>query len=155
MIFRTRQRSGFNKPIPDLAGYIQQQLIDRPDTKIYLGIDSKVSADHCTYILVIAFRYGSNGVHYIFSKEQTEMPNTKWQRLMNEIERLMNFVSWFKDNLPYTIYAVDVDVNADERHFSNKLHSLATGWGHSLGVNVITKPEEVVASRAADWLLNH
>ena len=151
MIFRTTK----NKPIADIGSYIQQQLSDRPDTKIYLGIDSKAYADHCSYVLVIAFRYGSNGVHYIFSKETTEMPNTKWQRLMNEIERLMNFVSWFKDNLPYTIYAVDVDVKANKQYFSNKLYTLATGWGHSLGVQVITKPEEVVASKAADWVLNH
>jgi predicted RNase H-related nuclease YkuK (DUF458 family) len=120
-----------------------------------VGIDSKTNATTCTYALVIAFRYGNNGVHYIYNKRHDIVPVNKWHRLMNEIEHVMNFVSWFKYSLPFTIYAVDMDVNEDKQHFSNRLHAIAIGWGASLGVNVITKPYEVVASRAADYLINH
>jgi predicted RNase H-related nuclease YkuK (DUF458 family) len=151
MIFRHGTTS---KPIASVSTYVLEQLALRPDTKIYIGIDSKVRGDTCRYALVIAFRYGNNGVHYIFNKDITTPPATKWQRLMEEIERLMNFVSWFKDHIPVEIYAVDIDVNSDERFYSYKLHALATGWASSLGVRVITKPDLVVASRAADYLVN-
>jgi predicted RNase H-related nuclease YkuK (DUF458 family) len=152
MIFR----HGTTKlPVSDLQVYIQQQLMLRPDTKIYIGIDSKATVETCAYALVIAFRYSNNGVHYIYNKEYTAGPHSKWERLMNEIERLMNFTSWFKDNVPYTIHAVDVDVNECKQHYSNRLHAIAVGWGHSLGVKVITKPHEVIASKAADYIVNH
>lgn len=151
MVFR---HGTTRKPIPSLSNYVMDQIVYRPDTKIYIGIDSKVRGDECRYALVIAFRYGNNGVHYIYNKDVTAKPTTKWQRLMAEIERLMNFVSWFKEHIPVEIYAVDIDVNADERFYSHKLHALATGWASSLGVRVITKPDLVIASRAADYLVN-
>jgi len=79
---------------------------------------------------------------------------TKWERLMGEIERTMTFATWFVENSPVKLFAIDFDLNQDKKYYSNKLINLATGWGGSLGVTVYTKPDEVVASKAADHLTN-
>jgi predicted RNase H-related nuclease YkuK (DUF458 family) len=73
---------------------------------------------------------------------------------MGEVERIMNFATWFTENSPVRLHAIDFDLNQNKQYYSNKLLNLATGWGGSLGIPVYTKPDEVVASKAADHLTN-
>ena len=142
------------KPI-EILSYTLKQIQDNPDTKVYIGGDSKLKSDGTiVYYTVVAYRYGSRGVHYVYHKEVVTRKLTKWERLMGEIERIMTFVTWFTENSPIRLHAIDFDLNQDKKYYSNKLVTLATGWGTSLGIQVFTKPDEVVASKAADYLTN-
>lgn len=139
----------------EILSYTLNQIKENPDTKVYIGGDSKLKSDgNIVYYTVVAFRYGSRGVHYVYSKDVVTRKLTKWERLMGEIERIMNFATWFLENSPVKLHAIDFDLNQDKKYYSNKLVNLATGWGGSLGVTVYTKPDEVVASKAADHLTN-
>ena len=139
----------------EILSYTLNQIKENPDTKVYIGGDSKLKSDGTiVYYTVVAFRYGSRGVHYVYNKDVVTRKLTKWERLMGEIERIMNFATWFLENSPVKLHAIDFDLNQDKKYYSNKLVNLATGWGGSLGVTVYTKPDEVVASKAADHLTN-
>lgn len=149
-LFRTSR----NQPV-EILSYTLNQIQNNPDTKVYVGGDSKLKSNGTiVYYTVVAYRYGSRGVHYVYNKEIVERKMTKWERLMGEIERIMNFATWFLENSPVKLHAIDFDLNQDKKYFSNRLVNLATGWGGSLGVTIYTKPDEVVASKAADHLTN-
>ena len=139
----------------DILSYTLKQVNKHPDLKIYVGGDSKLKGDgNIVYYTVVAYRYGTRGVHYVYHKDTITHKMTKWNRLMGEVERIMTFATWFCENSPIRLHAIDFDLNQDTRYYSNKLVNLATGWGSSLGIPVHTKPDEVVASKAADHLTN-
>lgn len=148
-LFKTSQ----GKPVSILS-YTLKQIQNNPDTRIYVGGDSKLRNGVITYYTVVAYRYGSRGVHYVYNKDIITYKMTKWERLMGEVERIMNFATWFTENSPVRLHAIDFDLNQNKQYYSNKLLNLATGWGGSLGIPVYTKPDEVVASKAADHLTN-
>jgi len=150
-VFRTLNGNPIN-----ILSHTLEQIKINPDVKIYIGGDSKLKSNgSIVYYTVVAYRYGGRGVHYVFNKEVVERKMTKWDRLMGEIERIMTFATWFTENSPVKLYAIDFDLNQDKRYYSNKLVNIAIGWGGSLGVPVYTKPDEVVASKAADHLTNN
>ena len=150
-VFRTLNGNPIN-----ILSHTLEQIKTNPDVKIYIGGDSKLKGNgSIVYYTVVAYRYGGRGVHYVFNKEVVERKMTKWDRLMGEIERIMTFATWFIENSPVKLYAIDFDLNQDKRYYSNKLVNIAIGWGGSLGVPVYTKPDEVVASKAADHLTNN
>ena len=143
------------KPI-NILSYSLDQIKNNPDVRVYIGGDSKLKSNGTiVYYTVVAYRYGGRGVHYVYNKEIIERKMTKWDRLMGEIERIMDFATWFTENSNVKLHAIDFDLNQDKKHYSNKLVNIATGWGGSLGVPVYTKPDEVVASKAADHLTNN
>ena len=148
-IFKTPQGRSIN-----ILSYTLKQIQDNPDTRIYVGGDSKLKNGVINYYTVVAYRYGSRGVHYVYNKDIVNYRLTKWERLMGEVERIMNFATWFLENSPVRLHAIDFDLNQDKKYYSNKLITVATGWGGSLGIPVYTKPDEVVASKAADHLTN-
>ena len=138
----------------EILSYTLKQIQNNPDTKIYVGGDSKKKGGSITYYTVVAYRYGTRGVHYVYNKEVVTHKLNKWERVMGEVERIMSFATWFTENSPVRLHAIDFDLNQDKKHYSNKLLTIATGWGGSLGIPVYTKPDEVVASKAADHLTN-
>ena len=139
----------------DILSYTLKQVQKYPDLKIYVGGDSKLRGDGTiVYYTVVAYRYGSRGVHYVYNKEVVTQKLDRFNRLMGEVERIMTFATWFSENSPIRLHAIDFDLNQNTRYYSNKLVNLATGWGSSLGIQVRTKPDEVVASKAADYLTN-
>lgn len=146
-----RKLSG--EPISILP-YTLKQIQNNPDTKVYIGGDSKMRDNTIVYYVVVAYRYGSRGVHYVYNKEVGPVNLTKWERLTEEVTKIIDFATWFTENSSVRLYALDFDLNQDNRYYSNRLLNMATGWGGSLGVPVYTKPDEVVASRAADHLTN-
>lgn len=150
-VFRTLDGKSVN-----ILSYTLEQIKTNPDVKIYIGGDSKLKGSKgIIYYTVVAYRYGNRGVHYVFNKEIVEREMSKWDRLMGEIERIINFATWFIENSPVKLYAIDFDLNQNKKHYSNKLVNIAIGWGGSLGVPIYTKPDEVVASKAADHLTNN
>lgn len=52
------------------------------------------------------------------------------------------------------IYQVDLDFNQDDTHDSHRLVSAGEGLFSGLGYNVKSKPDELIAARAADHLLH-
>lgn len=145
------------KNIENLPEYILKVLEQYKDVKIHIGTDSQRHKRYIHFATVIAFRYGTRGVHYIYQFKRVKMFQTIQARLTHEIELTVNLVMWLKDNMPFLkIEALEADVNIDEKWESNKVYGLATGWLQGVAdpeTKVLAKPELLVAIRAANHVV--
>ena len=102
------------------------------------------------YTSVIAYRLGTRGVHYILSKSSCEAINDIWKRLWLEAEYSIQVAEWLTKagkcsrlKLIWIIILMKI-INL------HKLISATKGWANSLGYKVNVKPNNQIATRAAD-----
>lgn len=120
------------------------------DVSIFIGTDSQTKGYFTNYSTVIAYRYGNRGVHYIVANEKLNKIKDMWTRLWKETEMSIEVANWFTENIKLKVQ-IDMDYNEDKFAGSNKLISAAKGWAMSLGYKVNTKPQCLIACKAADY----
>ena len=125
-------------------------LRDYPTVKIHIGSDSQNIGKKTKYATVIAYRYGSRGVHYILSKKTELLIKDMWTRLWKEAEMSIDIAQWLTRQVSVRV-EIDMDYNSDENFKSNKLISATKGWANSLGYKVNVKPNNQIATKAADY----
>ena len=125
-------------------------LRDYPTVKIHIGSDSQNIGKKTKYATVIAYRYGSRGVHYILSKKNELLIKDMWTRLWKEAEMSIDIAQWLTRQVSVRV-EIDMDYNSDENFKSNKLISATKGWANSLGYKVNVKPNNQIATKAADY----
>ena len=125
-------------------------LRDYPNVKIHIGSDSQNIGKKTKYATVIAYRYGSRGVHYILSKKNELLIKDMWTRLWKEAEMSIDIAQWLTHQVSVRV-EIDMDYNSDENFKSSKLISATKGWANSLGYKVNVKPNNQIATKAADY----
>ena len=125
-------------------------LRDYPTVKIHIGSDSQNIGKKTKYATVIAYRYGSRGVHYILSKKTELLIKDMWTRLWKEAEMSIDIAQWLTNQVSIRV-EIDMDYNSDENFKSSKLISATKGWANSLGYKVNVKPNNQIATKAADY----
>lgn len=125
-------------------------LRDYPTVKIHIGSDSQNIGKKTKYATVIAYRYGNRGVHYILSKKTELLIKDMWTRLWKEAEMSIDIAQWLTHQVSVRV-EIDMDYNSDENFKSNKLISATKGWANSLGYKVNVKPNNQIATKAADY----
>ena len=125
-------------------------LKDYPNVQIHIGSDSQNVGKKTRYATVIAYRYGSRGVHYILSKKNESLLKDMWSRLWKEAEMSIDVAEWLTNQISVRV-EIDMDYNSDENFKSSKLISATKGWANSLGYKVNVKPNNQIATRAADY----
>lgn len=125
-------------------------LRDYPTVKIHIGSDSQNIGKKTKYATVIAYRYGSRGVHYILSKKTEILIKDMWTRLWKEAEMSIDIAQWLTHQVSVRV-EIDMDYNSDENFKSSKLISATKGWANSLGYKVNVKPNNQIATKAADY----
>ena len=123
---------------------------DYPTVKIHIGSDSQNIGKKTKYATVIAYRYGSRGVHYILSKKTELLIKDMWTRLWKEAEMSIDVAQWLTHQVSVRV-EIDMDYNSDENFKSSKLISATKGWANSLGYKVNVKPNNQIATKAADY----
>ena len=123
---------------------------DYPTVKIHIGSDSQNIGKRTKYATVIAYRYGSRGVHYILSKKTELLIKDMWTRLWKEAEMSIDIAQWLTHQVSVRV-EIDMDYNSDENFKSSKLISDTKGWANSLGYKVNVKPNNQIATKAADY----
>ncbi len=73
-----------------------------------------------------------------------------WKRLWLEAEYSIKVAEWLTNQVSIQV-EIDMDYNSDESFKSNKLISATKGWANSLGYKVNVKPNNQIATRAADY----
>ena len=121
-----------------------------PYVEINIGTDSQNINRQSRYTTVIAYRLGSRGVHYILSKTHVNIIRDMWTRLWKEAEFSVDTAEWLTKKVSIRV-EIDMDYNEDESYKSHKLISAAKGWANSLGYKVNVKPNNQIATRAADY----
>lgn len=142
--------------VHDLKEYVSNifaKHVLSEDFKVYVGCDSQNSRYNTCYVTVIAFRFSRNGTHFIFCRDNVR-PKIKdrWPRLWGEVERSLEVAQWLKSN-GFKVDCVDLDFNRKEIARSNEMVKSAKGYILGFGFNTSVKPEEQVASRAADHIV--
>ena len=125
-------------------------LKDYPNVQIHIGSDSQNVGKKTRYATVIAYRYGSRGVHYILSKKNESLLKDMWSRLWKEAEMSIDVAEWLTNQISVRV-EIDMDYNSDENFKSSKLISATKGWANSLGYKVNVKPNNQIATKAADY----
>ena len=123
---------------------------DYPTVKIHIGSDSQNIGKKTKYATVIAYRYGSRGVHYILSRKNELLIKDMWTRLWKEAEMSIDIAQWLTHQVSVRV-EIDMDYNSDENFKSSKLISATKGWANSLGYKVNVKPNNQIATKAADY----
>ena len=134
----------------DTVEHTLKILRDYPTVKIHIGSDSQNIGKKTKYATVIAYRYGSRGVHYILSKKNELLIKDMWTRLWKEAEMSIDIAQWLTHQVSVRV-EIDMDYNSDENFKSSKLISATKGWANSLGYKVNVKPNNQIATKAADY----
>lgn len=133
----------------DVVKHTIKILKEHPNAEIHIGTDSQNNKHITKYATVIAYRYGSKGVHYIVYKQNIPRINDIFTRLWKETEMSLEIAEWLNQHVNVKIQ-IDMDYNSDEEYKSNKLISACKGWATSLGYIVNVKPDNQIATHAAD-----
>lgn len=135
--------------IVNVVEHTLNQLQKDPYLEIHIGTDSQNTGRKTVYSTVIAYRYNSKGVHYIRSTSSIPKIRDMFQRLWKEAEMTIEVAQWLGTQLNVKVQ-VDFDFNADECFKSSSLVNSTVGWATSLGYKVNIKPDNQIATRAAD-----
>lgn len=135
--------------IPYLKAYIKQK--NNMEIKIHVGCDSQIKSGKTTYVSTIVLHMGYSGCHILYKKEVVPKQLDLWSKLWGEVERTVELTRYLI-NHQVEIESINLDLNDNPMHASNKLVSSALGFAMSTGVNVRIKPEILPAISAADNL---
>ena len=134
----------------DIPKHTLDILNECPYIEIHIGTDSQNHRRNTVYVTAIAYRYGNRGVHYIYNKQKIKKIRDKWSRLWNECEYSIEVANWLTSKINVKV-EIDLDYNSEEKHFSSRLVGPAVGWVNSLGYKANIKPDNQIATRAADY----
>lgn len=126
-----------------------------PSIKYRVGCDSLNIRDKTIYITVLVGVYpNNNGAFVVYLKDKVPKVNDVYKRLWYEVEKAVSFASMLREEYKIDIEAVDLDLNSDPEHLSNKLLNSAIGYATSCGFPTFCKPQNVAAIYAADHLVH-
>ena len=129
-----------------------ETLASYRDAKLYVGTDSQNKRNVTCYVVVIAFRYGTRGTHYIYHRYNVKRIRDRWQRLWKEVELSVE-VAKELEAASLKVHCIDLDFNRKEIAKSSDMVAAARGYVVGSGFECTVKPEEQVASRAADHVV--
>ncbi len=143
----------------DVAKHTQSIIDLYPDTKVYVGCDSQNKKKGCVYAVVIAYRftYGDGtrkGARYIYTKEWVDKMKDKFTRLFGEVTRSVEVAQWLERE-GFKVHKIDLDFNLDITAGSHNMVAVGSGYVKGFGFDPTCKPEEQIASRAADHIVKH
>ena len=136
--------------VVDVIQHILEQIRKDPFVEIHVGTDSQNDGRFSKYASVIAFKFGTRGVHYLYSKTRFPRIKDRFSRLYREAEMTIEIAEWLSNKAKSVKFELDFDYNNDEKHYSQKLVSSTVGWAKGLGYKVNIKPVKQIATKAAD-----
>ena len=124
------------------------------NVKIYVGTDSQNLRRKTCYVTAICFHFShedgmGKGVHVIYKKEKVLKIKDHFTRLWDESQRSIEIAEKLRAK-GILIERIDLDYNDDEYWYSSRLVAAGKGMVTGLGYNVAVKPDELIATRAAD-----
>lgn len=138
----------------ELAAYAKEMLRENPGIKIFVGSDSQNYPKETRYATTVVFRFEHNGAHVIYHRESTPLVTDMWTRLWGELQRSIDVAGYLKFECDLPIEQIDLDLNSDPEFLSNKVFQAAVGYAQSMGYKAKTKPDLLMATWAANVLVN-
>lgn len=138
----------------ELKSYCKKLLQEDPRIKIYVGSDSQNYSKNTVYATTVVFRYENNGAHVIYHKETMPKVMDMWTRLWGELQRSIDVAGYLRFECDIPIEQIDLDFNSDPEFASNKVFQAAVGYVQSLGYVAKSKPDILMATWAANIIVN-
>jgi predicted RNase H-related nuclease YkuK (DUF458 family) len=138
----------------ELGPYSMDMVVKNPGIKIYVGSDSQNYARKTIYATTVVFRFENNGAHVIYHRETLPLVTDMWTRLWGELQRSIDVAGYLRFECEVPIEQIDLDLNSDPEFPSNKVFQAAVGYAQSMGYNAKTKPDLLLATWAANILVN-
>lgn len=150
---RTFRKMGNHAKV-ELGEYAKKMVEEHSDMKIYVGSDSQNYSKKTLYATTVVFRFEHSGAHVIYHKESTPLVTDMWTRLWGELQRSIDVAGYLKFECDVPIEQIDLDLNSDPDYPSNKVFQAAVGYAQSMGYKAKTKPDLLMATWAANVLVN-
>ena len=135
-----------------LADFLKEKS---PEIKYRVGCDSLNTRDKTISITVLVGVLPNNsGAFIVYLRDKIPKIENVYKRLWFEVEKAVSFATMLREEYDLDIEAVDLDLNSDPQHLSNKLLNSAIGYATSFGFPTFFKPQNVAAIYAADHLVH-
>lgn len=139
----------------DLIKYTTKILVEHPGCEIYVGCDSQNVDSKTVYATVVVFRYGRNGAHVIYFKDEVKRISDLWTKLWGEVQRTIDVAGYLKIEGGIDVSRIDLDYNKNPKFKSNVVLKAAVGYVESLGYNYAVKPDLLPSIRVANKLCRY
>lgn len=136
----------------DVFQHCLEQKVAHDKLAVFIGTDSISLAGQIHYFLVVAFRYGKNGAHFIYSKEK--LPSYRnsdgkpdvFTKLWKECDMSIKMAELLVEKGIFTRdeIIIELDYNAVVDTLSKQLIPATKGWATGLGYQCLTKYGEYV-----------
>lgn len=151
-VFRIERTGEIVDPIQHSLDIVKRYSKKYDDLRIYVGSDSQNRRYSTSYVICICYRYGNRGAHFIYTRENVKKIKERYPRLWKEVEVSLEVATALREaGVP--VFRVDLDFNEKEIARSSDMVKAARGWVVGSGFSCSVKPEEQIASRAADHLV--
>lgn len=144
-----------------------REFVKNNDCTIIVGTDSQISNGHINYVTAIALRMPKKGarVIYTITREPLLKEISMYQRLSTEalmsieiVEVLANFdilvdkIELDCQKKPKAQKSNGIKKTGKPENMSDTVYNAYAGWIESLGIEVLAKPDSLMATVAADQL---
>jgi len=138
--------------IDDGISYIKNYIAANPNLIVSIGCDSQNFRKYCAYVTAIALRTPKAGAHVIYQSQFVPKIKDKYSRLWRETEESVSLAKILIDH-GINIGLIELDFNKSKTAGSNMMIAPSVGYVVGLGFTPLTKPDELIAVRAADCIL--
>ena len=153
MVRRNFKRAADGKWV-DLIQYTKKIIADNPECEIYIGCDSQNVDCKTVYATVVVFRYGRNGAHVIYFKDEVNRLTDLWTKLWGEVQRTIDLAIYLRE-CNIEVSRIDLDYNKNPKFKSNIILKAAVGYVESMGYKYANKPDMLPSIRVANKLCRH
>ena len=121
--------------------------------KVYVGADSQLSGDSCTFVTVICLHGGLDSTKkYFFKKEKVDRSGygNLRRRINQEVSKSLEALVKIIELVPDVDVEVHVDVGRTDKSKTKPFVDSIVGWVRGLGVPCKVKPEAWASASVAD-----
>ena len=142
------------KEVKDQELYDELQQYVNSGGKIFVGSDSMLYSDKCSFACVIALHdTGLKVAKYYFKKQKEEAQLNKnlKAKILNEVsysvETAQKIIDWF----PEARVEIHVDIGNEKQNLTRSVVNQVRGWIQGIGFDYKIKPNSWASSSIADW----
>tara|TARA_R100000664_G_C2689016_1_gene93887 strand:- start:163 stop:627 length:465 start_codon:yes stop_codon:yes gene_type:complete len=142
------------KQVEDQVLFDELKCYIKSGGKIYVGSDSMLYSDKCSFASVIALHDVELKVaKYYFKKQKEEAQLNKnlKAKILNEVsysvEAAQKIIDWF----PEARVEIHVDIGNEKQNLTRSVVNQVRGWIQGIGFDYKIKPNSWASSSIADW----
>jgi predicted RNase H-related nuclease YkuK (DUF458 family) len=128
-------------------------LHTRDNGKVYIGADSQLHADSCTFVTAICLHGGSKKTsRYYFKRETKKKYDCKnlRRRIDDEVSNAIDVFLYLTEKIPGIDVEVHIDIGSTERSRTRSFVDTITGWVKGMGATCKIKPDAWASASVAD-----